>query len=271
MSFRIDFKKSADTNAKRIANEQITSAIQEIDDPELPREEAVHQIRKHCKKIRGLLRLVRPMLGKKYSIENSWFRDIARLVANLRDGSVSIGTYEDVAHKFKKQLTLSAYETIGKGLRNLQCQLVKETDVEESLAVVKTQFLVGRERLSDWSFEHGGFEAYKIGFLQVYSQAGKAMQVAFDSLIAANMHQWRKYAKYHWYHCRLLQPVWPAMMKARRDQSKVLAELLGDSNDISVLESILNKHRKDINRDHDVDLFLELLEKTSAFALRESI
>ena len=261
MSFRIDLNKSAEANAKQVASEQINSAIQEIDDPELPREDAVHQIRKHCKKIRGLLRLVRPMLGKKYAIENVWYRDIARLVADLRDGSVSIGTYEDVAHKFKKQLTLSSYETIGKGLRNLQSQIVKETDVEESLAVVKTQFLVGRERLSDWSFEHRGFQAYKVGFLQVYSRAEKEMKVASDSVSTATMHQWRKYAKYHWYHCRLLQSVWPAVMKARRDELQVLTELLGDSNDLSVLESILNNHRDDINSDHDVNLFLGLLEK----------
>jgi hypothetical protein len=45
---------------RRIAVDQIDAAIAELDDKALDVHETVHQIRKRCKKLRGLIRLVRP-------------------------------------------------------------------------------------------------------------------------------------------------------------------------------------------------------------------
>lgn len=51
---------TVEAGMRRIAAEQIERAIAEIDDTGLDRHETVHQVRKRCKKVRGLVRLVRP-------------------------------------------------------------------------------------------------------------------------------------------------------------------------------------------------------------------
>ena len=261
MSFRIKLNKSAQANAKRIAQEQVNAAIGEIHDAQLSVKETVHQVRKRCKKIRGLLRMIRPSLGEKYSTENEWYRDIARSVAGLRDGSVALDTFELVSQKFKDQVTLSSYESIRQELLNLQGEIVEQTDIKQRLKQIKTNFLIGRERLLLWKIKPLGFACFKEGFKAIYRQAVEAMRSAIDSPAGTEMHEWRKLVKYHWYHCRILQNIWPAMMKTRRDQLKELSEYLGDANDASVLSSILENHRDKVENEKHVDKYLSLLKQ----------
>ena len=51
----------------------------------------VHDVRKRCKKVRGLLRLVRPGLGPDYRRANADVRDAARELSSLRDAHVDPG------------------------------------------------------------------------------------------------------------------------------------------------------------------------------------
>src|SRR5215475_2007881 len=61
-----------------------------------PDDERIHSIRKRCKKLRGLLRLVRPSLGDTYERENAYFRDVARALSPLRDVHVTLAAFDAV-------------------------------------------------------------------------------------------------------------------------------------------------------------------------------
>jgi CHAD domain-containing protein len=82
---------SLQDGVRRIAVEQISAMLGEIDDASLGRDETVHQLRKRCKKLRGLVRLVRPGFEDDRS-ENATFRDAARGLSALRDADVLIET-----------------------------------------------------------------------------------------------------------------------------------------------------------------------------------
>ncbi len=56
----------------------------------------VHAFRKRCKKIRALLRLVRPSLGSRFRVENDRYRDMARRVAAVRDADVMVETFDNL-------------------------------------------------------------------------------------------------------------------------------------------------------------------------------
>ena len=77
MSFYLLADESVEDGIKRIVNEEINQAIKEIDNPRLKRNEAIHEVRKHCKKIRSVLRLVRPQFEETYQFENAWYGGIA--------------------------------------------------------------------------------------------------------------------------------------------------------------------------------------------------
>ncbi|MEZ4569166.1 MAG: hypothetical protein R2849_02320 [Thermomicrobiales bacterium] len=70
MAYRLEPDEALDVGVRRIATEQVEKALAELDDSDLDRHATVHQVRKRCKKIRGLLRLVRPGL-ENYSTRTS--------------------------------------------------------------------------------------------------------------------------------------------------------------------------------------------------------
>lgn len=49
------------------------------------------------------------------------------------------------------------------------------------------------------------------------------------------MHEWRKQAKYLWYHTQLLHTVWPPVLEAQAGELDKLGEALGQEHDLAVL------------------------------------
>src|SRR3546814_13842801 len=70
---------------RRIAGEQIEKALASVEARD--RSDAIHDIRKRCKKLRGLVRLVRPVFDG-YAQENAGFRRLADSISAARDSKV---------------------------------------------------------------------------------------------------------------------------------------------------------------------------------------
>ena len=91
--------KHEDPNAglRRVAFEQIDIAINGFSDDSLSADKKVHSLRARCKKLRGVLRLIRPMLGDKaYKEQDRMYRDAARELAGTRDRDVALKTLESL-------------------------------------------------------------------------------------------------------------------------------------------------------------------------------
>lgn len=64
MSYRIRPDATVRTNVRRLARRELARALAALDEPgALGLQETVHDLRKRCKKVRGVLRLARPGLG----------------------------------------------------------------------------------------------------------------------------------------------------------------------------------------------------------------
>lgn len=90
---------------KRIGQELAVDALDHlrvIDGPDADPVKAIHRSRKRCKELRGLVRLVRPALGDRYSTANAAFRDAARVLSDYRDSHALLATFDDlVAVRFE--------------------------------------------------------------------------------------------------------------------------------------------------------------------------
>ena len=70
----------------------------------LPEPEKIHQIRKRCKKLRAVLRLVRPGLSEFYASENAFFRDAARVLSPLRDTQSVLDAYDGLMKRYRGEV-----------------------------------------------------------------------------------------------------------------------------------------------------------------------
>jgi len=244
MAYRWRSRDSVEANLIRIARQQVDRAIEACDRGDADPVEAVHDVRKRCKKVRSLLRLCRHGLGSAYRGENARFRELARELSAVRDTQVlagtlrglvdEVGTDEDAVRFVAWIDRLSAADVAGGAC-----------DLPDRLEEVRATLRDAHHRIEHWKISANGFDAIEPGLRRTYRRGRRAMHAAQDAGTMEAYHAWRKRAKDYWYHMRLLEPLWPEALRAVRRAAHRLAETLGDEHDLGVLETALADGRLD--------------------------
>ncbi|WP_339750074.1 CHAD domain-containing protein [uncultured Rubinisphaera sp.] len=137
MSYHLKPNEPIDQEVKRIASEQVNKSIAELTDTDLDKHEKVHQFRKRCKKLRGLLRLVRPALGEIYLEESRWFRDKASEFSEIRDAEVLLETSQSLRRHAKQETPSTYFHQIDTLLQDRQRVVLEEHEGKLNTRLIK--------------------------------------------------------------------------------------------------------------------------------------
>lgn len=236
MSYQLDPAQDLRHGARRIALEQIDSAVarlQRTDDPAA----AVHATRKNLKKIRALLRLIRPALAPQtFRTENARFRDIGQMLSGARDGQVVRDTLSAL-HATAKGRTASAFAAAVDGVA---ATAGREMPVDTAtLEAAREALLAARIAMAKLDVEPDLAKAFD-GMVRTLREAGKAFRHGFATLDDEDLHDLRKRVQHHWRHMALLSAAWPEMLDARAATARQLSQVLGEDHDIAVLLRLLD-------------------------------
>ncbi|MCE5229940.1 CHAD domain-containing protein [bacterium] len=213
-------------------------------------ERSVHELRRMCKELRALWRMIRPAVGEDlYSRENLRLRDAARAMAGARDAVVLLDTLErmrtrrrsrrgrgqwrEAGEAFKAHLS----DTLGDALKPVTLESVKP-----ALYGALDAFRTTHEAIDALPAETD--LAWQPGVGRVYKQGRKRMKQAYQTGGDIDFHNWRKSTKYLFFQLRLLE-----RMKQARSGKRVKA---------------LNKLEKTLGRDHDLVMLREKLAGLAA-------
>lgn len=219
----------------RIATAQIDAAIDEFTAPDLPLGERVHRLRKRGKKLRAVLRLGRDSFAADYSAENAHLRDMARLLGPLRDADVARETLDSLADP-------DAHAELRRHLDQRRELALRASDAR--LAAVAEQLTRARDRIvGTWRFDNCDcdFDVVAGGFVRTFRRGRKAMARALEQPTVERLHEWRKRAKYHGHHLRLLRGVWPDVLGKHASAAKDLGSMLGELHDMDMLRLLLDR------------------------------
>ena len=256
MAYRFKRKdKSVEAAVRRIASEQIDNAISAID--HAPRADAIHDMRKRCKKLRGLIRLVRPGFDG-YSQENARFRACAQLISGQRDAKVMQDTYDLLMQHYQDQVERRALSSIRRRFTLERKDQMQRCDTDDQLPELRDRLLKAREDSQDWALEAKGWDALGGGLKKTYGRAREAAGAALTCPGGETFHELRKRIKYHWYHCRLLENLWPAMMGVRMETASSLSDILGNHHDLVVFEARLTQDGGNFGNPGDVETAIAL-------------
>ncbi len=267
MSYHFHADEGLQAGIQRIAHSQLDKSIREIDDCELARHKTVHQVRKRCKKLRGLVRLVRPAMEKVYKAENKALREAARNLSDIRDAKSIISAYDNVMHRFADQVNQQNLASIRREL-TARLSAIEDTLVDERLVVLRQQLVTVKNRVNDWSFDDKTFDPARAGLTKTRQQALKALREAKKNPTTNQLHELRKRVKYHWYHLQILRGLWPAAISPLISESGHLGDDLGNDHDLAifgktvrqspdqfgspddvrVLEGLISQHRKHLQK-----------------------
>jgi CHAD domain-containing protein len=225
-----DSDKTLADAVRRIATEQAERALSEASDAAMDQAKAPHEIRKHCKKIRGLIRLVRPGFPT-YSEENAAIRDLARELSGVRDVDALIETHDK----------LMALDEVEAGrFAPVRAALTRRRKATEPIGgSTRDDLRALTARIPHWQINRKPRKLLEGGLRLTLTRAAEARIACRETLAVDTMHEWRKRVKYHWYHVRLLATAWPAVLKARAAEAKRLSELLGDHRDLKLYADFL--------------------------------
>lgn len=264
MAYRIRRSKSVQASVRKIASEQIDKAIGEILNEQLDRHETVHQVRKRCKKLRGLIRLVRPEFND-YQMENKFFRDAARELSYVRDAQSIIECFDGLLEHFRDQIDQDAFAPVRDELALRRRKIADDkigldNKLDEFLAKMRD----ARGRAAKWKINDDDFSAVEGGLAKTYRRGRKALRSAYENPNTENFHEWRKRVKYHWYHARLLRRIWPDMMNMWRSVTDELSDLLGDDHDLAVFRQTLLDDPDRFSSESDLQLLIGLIDRRRA-------
>ena len=262
MAYRWNPQQTPQTNLRRIADSQSKKALQALADNEP--HQAVHEYRKYCKKLRGLLRLVRPALGDTYRDENTTLRDAARSLSNIRDASAHLETIDALREHYPELLAQPPLTDIEQALADARDRAAQEQDLAARLERARHSMEGVRERARGWQLDTGGFEAVGGGLQKTYKRARKALDHAYSEQTVEAFHEWRKRAKYHRYHMHILEPLWPDVLTGRRESAHLLSDLLGDDHDLAELQTTLMRNADAYGGTKTVQALLPLIERRRA-------
>ncbi|MFP4352914.1 MAG: CHAD domain-containing protein [Puniceicoccaceae bacterium] len=267
MSYKFSIGESAGDGIRRMAVEQIDRTLEEIADSGLDRHDTIHQARKHCKKIRALLRLGRGDLdggSAVYERENKCFRDASRALSEARDAEVLVETFDMLAETFGDQIDLDRLRSVRASLEERKAKASGgEETLEERIARFAEAIGRARERVADWPIGDD-FGSLGPGLEKTYKRGRRALESVAGEPATANFHEWRKRVKYHRYHVRVLRSVWEDVLDAWRDALHDLSDLLGDDHDLAVFGKTLSEERGRFDSKRDVQALLGLADRRRA-------
>lgn len=220
--------RTVQAGVRRIASKEIKFALATLDDEDRPLAERIHTARKAIKKLRGLIRLVRPGFTT-FAVENAALRKAGRSLSGLRESEVASATLAALAEG--AGLSDAELSDISGPLidRHAAEHEALEPALEEFRSVLEA---LGR-RTEKWRIKGKEFGAVEKGLADTWANSRRAMKRAVKRGRDEDFHDWRRRAKDHWYHVRLLAPIWPEAMAPHVAAADRLGAALGDYNDLS--------------------------------------
>ena len=238
MAFQIHLHQDLQDEIQRLAQRQRGKCVAEIQARRKSVQNVVHSVRKHIKRLRGLLRLVRQAMPTQFRDEDHWFRDQARTIAESRDAVVLLNTLGNLRKQLHGKLTDERLADIRQGLQQLNFPQTSTDEQWQLLGHIAEKLKAAEQRVDAWSID-GDLQILFHGFLKQYRKARRNMNAVREDRTTEGLHHWRKQVKYHASHCHLLERVAPRKLRQRIKASHDLGVLLGEDHDLAMLSQIV--------------------------------
>jgi len=233
MSYQLKHGQTLGDNLRRICRKQIEAAIAITTGEKKASDTPVHEVRKHLKKARAALRLVRKEIGHGlFREQDRYLRDVGRLTSEIRDAEVRLQTVRQLQGITQRR---------GRGAyAKLESMLILELEnFMAAFAEWQTQAVPMLERadanIDCWPLDQFSCKQLRCAVQRTYKGARKALACTEATPSVENFHRFRTRAKRLWYELRILRPINPVVLKNLSDDLRSLGSLLGRAHDLSFL------------------------------------
>ncbi len=269
MLYRLSVVKPLQEAVPAIAADQLDAAILRLKSADHD-VKAVHSARKHFKRARALLDLVAPAArGKKAKDSQKLIAAAARMLSASRDARVAIGAAAVLEKDCSARKNASAFSDLTSFL------IARRDRTEEKFSSAGLGAVLGELEKAKASLKKIDLRDAKMGDLldsacATYRLGRRAMKTALTNRKDEAMHDWRKLTQRHWRHTLLLKELWPKEAKARTALARHLSEILGQYNDLAVVQETILANRVAFRSPADVNELCQCIEEKQRKLLRQA-
>ena len=238
MSFELRADEGLRSGIHRVAKSEIEKVREYVDGSSKgSRDVKVHEARKSLKKLRAVLRLVRPAIARKvYHRENMAFRDAARPLSEVRDAKILLETLDRIVKTNGRGPRVRPFMEVRRELaRHQRGVREKVLDQDDAFTTVDSTMKDALDRLDDWVDVHDGWSSVGKGVQRVYGRGRRAFAVGSEKPTVEHLHEWRKQVKYLRHQLELLRPVKASVLEPLAKKAEDLGDILGDDHDLAML------------------------------------
>ncbi|MAU94440.1 MAG: hypothetical protein CMP81_00925 [Fulvimarina sp.] len=267
MAYEIRPSRPLDAEFRKAALAQVDRALADLRREDGDLHETIHEARKRFKKLRGLVRLLRPADEDLYKALNASFRDGARRLSGARDKAALIEALDSLGERNADQLKANSFASVRDKLVAERDEAAgEEGEIKRSVEEASAALEQARSRIEAFQIGGGRHQPKKAARLlaagagQTYGRARAALKRAAKTRDADDLHELRKRVKYHWMHLRLIAPCWPEAFAPAIDLAKTIADDLGRDHDFAVLRAEIRADPAAFGDEETLSLLLALVD-----------
>jgi hypothetical protein len=228
---RIGKKEDTAAAVVRLIGDDLRGARADLDDG-VPRDERIHRVRQRLKRVRTLLRVLKPEFGERAIAARRGVAATARLLATARDADVAAASARVMA-----ATTADRDDDIGfdRVVRDLDREAAAAHRERTPLGEVKRRLASVAATVEAFGDDFDGTRLFDAALRRTYQRGRRAMQQAETSLATPDLHRWRMEVKKLWHLVQVGRRRLPRRSRHLASRLDRLGELLGLDHDHAVL------------------------------------
>lgn len=239
MSYQLRHDETPGDGLRRICQKQIELAIAIASGEREAKDTPVHETRKHLKKARAVLWLVRKEIGRGLSRQQDHcLRDVGRLISEIRDAEVRLQTVrqlQGVTRRQQRNTYQKLEEMLALELENFVVAFAEWH--RQAIPMLKSVL----DKIENWPVDQFTYKQLRRAVQTAYKRGRNSLAEAKKSPSTESFHVFRTEAKQLWYHLRILRPVNAVVLNNLIDDLNSLGELLGRAHDLGFLGERLRR------------------------------
>jgi CHAD domain-containing protein len=241
VAYRIQSSESAEAALQRLILDQNRKSLTLLRDWHKNPTDRIHRSRQCFRRTRAVLRLIKSDAPYVYEIENRFYRDLARTLADARDADAMVEAIEFLERRFSDDSTVDSLEMLKTSLMrraqaDLECSIV---DVAAKCRAAAIELQRADRRFHRLPVHGIRKKQLKRSVSKAMRSCEKAYKKARRTECEDDFHAWRKRVKCAYYHSRLVRDISPGWSENYLVPLKELAEILGERQDLYVLDQFL--------------------------------
>jgi CHAD domain-containing protein len=242
----------------RVADSLIQKAVDRIRRPTSDRGEDVHLVRVTIKRLRAMLRLIRPVISKTaFDRDNIRLRTAARRLSVARDADVTRQTLAMLPSPKGHEGDVMAVALVGFGSDG---KSEADSSISKTMSQVELDLEQTRRNLHRVRISGSEWKPIEPGLREVYRQCRRRMERALGQGDDEAFHKWRIRVKNLYYQLQMLQPVWPARLNKMVTGLGQLQDKIGADHDLAVLKRSLHRSPDTFGGTESVEQVLHSLD-----------